>query len=76
MPIFEEFVEFEADDIAQDAPRRQCFNVMITDDDISEDTESFRVLLELDQFVMQGGIAITPAETEICIVDSDGNLLS
>ena len=71
--ISEEFIEFFADNIPQDMPRRQCFEVFITDDDISEDTESFRVLLELDVFEVQEGIEVSPAETEICILDNDGN---
>ena len=69
----EEFVEFNADNFPQDMPRRQCFNVIITDDDISEDTESFRVLLALDPFEMLEGIEISPAVTKIFILDSDGN---
>ena len=73
--IFEEFVDFRADNIAQDEPRRKCFNVFITDDDISEDTESFRVLMGLDPFVPQAGIEVNPAVTEICILSpsAEGN---
>ena len=48
----------------------------ITDDDISEDMESFRVLLELDPFELQEGIQVNPNVTEICILDTDGNILN
>ena len=74
MKMFEEFIDFYADNnyFPQDMPRRQCFNVIITDDDISEDTESFRVLLELDPFVVQEGIEAKPAVTTIFILDADG----
>ena len=73
MMIIEEFVEFFADNITQDEPRRQCFDVFITDDDISENTEYFRVLLELDPFLVQEGIEVNQTVTEICILDTDGN---
>ena len=56
-------------------PRRQCFHVAITDDDISENTESFRVLLALDPFEVQQGIQVNPTVTEIFILDSDGKYL-
>ena len=45
-----------------------AFNVFITDDDISEDTESFRVFLILDPFEMQENIIVDPAVTEVCIL--------
>ena len=70
--IIEEFVEFDMDPIPQDDPRRMCFDVGITDDDISEDTESFKVLLMLDPFEMQEGITVNPAVTEVRIIDTDG----
>ena len=52
--------------------RRACFNVSITDDDVHESTESFTVVLELEQFVLQSGIQVDPHITEIFIVDNDG----
>ena len=70
--ILEEFVEFDDDPLPQDDPRRHCFNVDITDDDISEDTESFRMLLMLDPFIVQNKIAVDPAVTEVRIIDTDG----
>ena len=51
-------------------PRRQCFDVDITDDDISEDTESFRVLLAIDPFKIQEVFKVSPAMTEIFILDT------
>ena len=54
------------------AIRRACFNVIITDDDFYENTESFNVALELDTFVPQSGIRVDPSITEIFIIDNDG----
>jgi hypothetical protein len=53
-------------------PRQNCFNVRITDDDIGENMESFTVILELDTFVMQSGIIVSPNITTIVIEDNDG----
>ena len=64
------FVEFTADNFAQDMPRRQCFDVNIIDDDISENTESFRVLLAIDPFKIQEVFKTSPAMTEIFILDT------
>jgi hypothetical protein len=46
--------------ISTGEPRRSCFNVHITDDVIDENMESFTVILELDIFVMQSGIIVSP----------------
>jgi hypothetical protein len=68
---FEGFIVFP-DSISTGAPRRSCFNVRITDDAIDENMESFTVILELDTFVMQSGIIVSPNITTIVIVDNDG----
>ena len=65
-------------------PRRQCLVVLIIDDDISENTDSFRFLLEQqERFILvfdgieinptETEITINPAETEITIMDDDGD---
>ena len=64
-PIFEEFVDFFADSSPQDKPRRQCFDVHITDDDISEGTESLRLSLILDPFEFLEELEINPAVSEV-----------
>lgn len=52
--------------------RRECFDISITNDLLPEDSESFTVILELDNtFVLQTGITVQPNTTEIFIVDSD-----
>ena len=70
-PIFEEFVDFFADSSPQDKPRRQCFDVHITDDDISEDMESLRLSLILDPFELHKRIQVNQNVTEIFILDTD-----
>ena len=55
--------------------RRECFFVLITDDDFYESTESFTVLLELDLFIYQTGVRVDPPVTEIFILDNDGKFL-
>ena len=55
-------------------PRRECFDVAITDDDILENTESFSLLLQEDKFGQQTGATINPNQTEIFILDDDGNV--
>ena len=67
------FPESDADIDA--ALRRSCFNVFITDDSISENVESFSLLLELDTFVEQSGIRVDPNATVISIIDADGVFL-
>ena len=53
-------------------PRRECFNVAITDDDLLENTESFSLLLQEDIFGQQTGATINPNLTEVFILDEDG----
>ena len=53
-------------------PRRECFDVAITDDDLLEDTKSFSLLLQEDTFASQTGAIISPNLTEIFILDDDG----
>lgn len=53
-------------------PRRECFNVSIQDDTISEDTESFLIVLNIDPSLTQDRAIIDPPETEIFILDDDG----
>ena len=55
-------------------PRRECFDVTITDDDTLENTESFSLLLQEDTFTSQTGAIISPNLTEIFILDADGIL--
>ena len=55
-------------------PRRECFDVTITDDDTLENTESFSLLLQEDVFRPQTGAIISPNRTEIFILDEDGIL--
>ena len=54
---------------------RACFDVLISDDDLYENTESFTILLELDSFTPQHGAVVEPPVTEIFIIDNDGKLL-
>jgi hypothetical protein len=56
-----------------DEPRQDVFPVFIRDDDIYEELESFTIILELDQFVMQSGVIVDPNETRIDIIDDDSN---
>ena len=53
-------------------PRRECFDVTITDDNLFENTESFSLLLQEDIFAQQTGATINPNQTEILILDDDG----
>ena len=55
-------------------PRRKCFNVTITGNDLVENTESFSLLLQEDIFGQQTGATINPNRTEIFILDEDGIL--
>ena len=52
-------------------PRRECFNVTITDDDLVENTESFALLLQEDIFESQTGATINPNRAVIYIDDDD-----
>ena len=56
-------------------PRRECFDVTITDDDSIEITESFSLLLQEDRYGQTGAI-IHPNRTDIIILDDDGILKS
>jgi hypothetical protein len=72
---FEGFSQFPAG-ISTGERRVNCFNVLIADDDVDEDVESFTVILELD--VGQGGaidsgVNVDPNVTTIFIIDNDGN---
>ena len=55
-------------------PRRECFDVTITDDSLVENTESFSLLLQEDTFSSNTGAKISPNLTEIFILDEDGKL--
>ena len=57
-------------------PRRECFDVTITDDDSIENTESFSLLLLEDFFSSQTGVIIHLDRTDIIILDDDGILKS
>jgi hypothetical protein len=54
-------------------PRQDVFPVFFYDDDIYEELESFTIILELDQFVVQSGVILDPNVTRIDIIDNDGN---
>ena len=54
-------------------PRRGCFDVTITSDDLLENTESFSLLLQEDIFSQQTGATINPNRIEIFILDREGN---
>ena len=49
--------------------RRHCFNVIITDDDVREDAETFTVTLEKP---FTGNLLISPAVVTVTILDNDG----
>ena len=55
-------------------PRRECFDVTITDDNLPEKTESFSLLLQEDTFASQTGAIINPNKTNIFILDNDGGI--
>ena len=57
-------------------PRRECFDVTITNDDTLENTESFSLLLQEDVFGPQTGVVINPNRTDIFILDHNGILKS
>ena len=57
-------------------PRRECFDVTITDDDSIENTESFSLLLQEDMFASHTEAIIYPNGTDITILDDDGILKS
>jgi hypothetical protein len=54
-----------------DDPRQFIFQVIINDDDICEELESFTIILELDPFVSQSGVIVDPNVTRIDIIDDD-----
>ena len=57
-----------------ETPRRQCFNIRITDDELYENVESFTLILFLDTFDgIQSGILVEPNVTEIFVLSDDGN---
>lgn len=55
-----------------DEYRHQCFNVIIIDDDISEQIESFHVVLDADSLSASLSLDLLPRNTIINIVDDDG----
>jgi hypothetical protein len=57
-------------------PRQDVFRVIVADDDIYEEMESFTIILELDQFVAQSTVIVDPNVTRIDIIDNDGNYRS
>ncbi len=64
------FIQFFTD---TPRPRRRCFSVSITDDDLYENVESFTLNLMFDPFEeMQSRIVIKPNVTTIYIEDEDG----
>lgn len=69
----QDFSQFQGQVRLNSSIRRDCFSVMVTDDDLNEEVESFSLVLELDDTVMdQSGIMIEPNRTEIFIIDDDG----
>ena len=52
-------------------PRRECFDVSITNDDLAEITESFSLLLQEDIFTSQTGAIINPNRASVFILDDD-----
>jgi hypothetical protein len=52
-------------------PRQDVFRVLVTDDDVREELESFTIILELDIFVGQSGVIVDPNVTRIDIIDDD-----
>jgi hypothetical protein len=70
---FEGFIQFHDSISAGDDPRQNVFQVFICDDDIYEELESFTIILELDQFIPQSGVIVDPNETQVIIIDDDGN---
>ena len=52
-------------------PRRECFDVTITDDNTPENTESFSLLLREDIFGPQTGAIIEPNRLDVFIVDDN-----
>ena len=66
------FAQFDPSNFEPDAIRKICFDVIIRDDEVQEEMESFTIALELDTFVLQSGIIVEPNVTEIFILDNDG----
>ena len=53
-------------------PRRQCFTVSITDNDIAENTELISLFLQEDTSFSHTGATIDPDQTKVTILDDDG----
>ena len=71
----EGFVRFDPG-LPGETPRRQCFDVSITNDGLYENVESFTLILFLDTFgIVQSGVIVQPNVTKIFIVDEDGKSL-
>ena len=56
-------------------PRRECFTVSITDDNITENTETFFLFMQEDTFLSHTGAIIDSDQTEVTIWDDDGIFL-
>lgn len=67
--VFTDFFPSKAS--ADTSPRRDCFQVTITNDDTHESTESFKIELILNPFMVQSGVLIQPNQTEVVIFDDD-----
>ena len=52
-------------------PRRECFDVSITNDNLVENTESFSLFLQEDTFTSQTGAIINPNRVSVFILDDD-----
>ena len=52
-------------------PRKKCFTVSITNDNMDESTESFSLLLQEDIFTPQTGATINPNQASVFILDDD-----
>ena len=54
-------------------PRIQCFDVVITDDNLAEGTETFSLILKQDPSLGSSGILIEPNVAEITILDDNSD---
>ena len=70
-----DFHTFFPNNPALDEIRNICFDVLILDDLLYEDVESFNISLELDPFQIQPGIIVDPSLTEIFILDNDSKII-
>ena len=74
--IYKYFIEFDYIPLGRTlsfdltlAPEEQCVSISIVDDDISESTESFSVMLS--EF-SESDVLLNPRSTTVSITDNDG----